>query len=40
MIRLLINKSLDILSFVKTYPSDMEEKLSLNTFIYTSKRFH
>lgn len=40
MIRLFISKSQDILSFIKTYPSDMEEKLSLKTSIYTSKRFH
>lgn len=40
MIRLFVNKSLDSLSFVKTYPSDMEEKLSLKTSIYTPKRFH
>lgn len=40
MIRLFVNKSLDILSFIKTYPSDMEEKLSLKTSIYTPKRFH
>ena len=39
MIRLLVNK-LVILSFVKTYPSDMEEKLSLKTPIYNPKRFH
>ena len=40
MIRLSVNKSQDILSFIKTYPSDMEEKLSLKTSIYTPKRFH
>ena len=40
MIRLFISKSQDILSFIKTYPSDMEEKLSLKTSIYTPKRFH
>ena len=40
MIRLFVSKSLDILSFIKTYPSDMEEKLSLKTSIYTPKRFH
>jgi group I intron endonuclease len=40
VIRLFVNKSLDILSFIKTYPSDMEEKLSLKTSIYTPKRFH
>ena len=40
MIRLFVNESPDILSFIKTYPSDMEEKLSLKTSIYTPKRFH
>ena len=40
MIRLFISKSQDIVSFIKTYPSDMEEKLSLKTSIYTPKRFH
>ena len=41
MIRLFVNKLLDILSFIKTYPSDMEEKLSLKTSIYIQKkRFH
>lgn len=40
MIRFFINKLLNILSFLKTYPSGMEEKLSLNTSIYTPKRFH
>ena len=40
MIRLFISKSQDILSFIKTYPSDMEEKLSLKTSIYSPKRFH
>ena len=40
MIRLFVNKSQDILSFIKTYPSDMEEKLSFRTSIYTPKRFH
>lgn len=40
MIRFFVNNSLDILSFIKTYPSDMEEKLSLKTSIYTLKRFH
>lgn len=38
MVRLFVNKLLNILSFIKTYPSGMEEKLSLIT--YTSKRFH
>lgn len=40
MIRLFMNKLLNNLSFIKTYPSGMEEKLSLNTYIYTPKRFH
>jgi len=40
VIRLLVNKLLDILSFIKTYPSDMEEKLSLKTSIYSPKSFH
>lgn len=40
MIRLFVYKSLDILSFIKTYSSYMEEKLSLKTSIYTQKRFH
>jgi len=40
MVRLFVNKLLNILSFVKTYPSGMEEKLSLKTFIFTPKRFH
>jgi len=40
VIRLFISKSLSILSFVKTYPSDMEEKLSLKTSIYTPKKFN
>lgn len=40
MIRLFVNKSLDTLSFIKIYPSDMEEKLSLKTSIYTLKSFH
>lgn len=40
MIRFFVIKSLYILSFIKTYPSDMEEKLSLKTSIYTPKRFH
>ena len=40
MIRFFVSKSLDILSFIKTYPSDMEEKLSLKTSIYTPNRFH
>ena len=35
-----VKKRLNILSFIKTYPSDMEEKLSLKTSIYTPKRFH
>ena len=40
MIRLFVNKILNILSFIKTYPSGMEEKLSLKTSLYTPKRFH
>ena len=40
MVRLFVNKSLYILSFIKTYPSDMEEKLSLKTSNYTPKKFH
>jgi len=40
VIRFFVIKSLYILSFIKTYPSDMEEKLSLKTSIYTPKRFH
>lgn len=40
MIRLFVNKILNILSFVKTYPSGMEEKLSLKTSLYTPKRSH
>lgn len=40
MIRLFVNKLLNILSFIKTYPSDMEEKLSLKTSVYNPKRFH
>lgn len=40
MIRFFVNKLLNILSFIKTYPSGMEEKLSLNTSIYVPKRFH
>ena len=40
MVRIFVCKSLDISSFIKTYPSDMEEKLSLKTSIYTPKRFH
>lgn len=42
MIRFFINKLLNIFSFLKTYPSGMEEKLSLNTSIHTAstKRFH
>lgn len=38
MIRLFVNKLLNTLSFIKTYPSDMEEKLSLKTSIKTPKR--
>ena len=38
MVRLFVNKLLNILSFIKTYPSGMEEKLSLKT--YRAKRFH
>lgn len=34
------NKLLKILFFLKTYPSGMEEKLSLNTYIGIPKRFH
>jgi group I intron endonuclease len=40
VICLFVNKTLDNLSIIKTYPSDMEEKLSLKTSIYTPKRFH
>lgn len=40
MVRLFVNKLLNILSFIKTYPSGMEEKLSLKICIYTPKRFH
>ena len=40
MERLFVNKLLNNLSFIKTYPSGMEEKLSLKTYIYTPKRFH
>lgn len=41
MIRLFVKKLLNILSFIKTYPSGMEEKLSLKiSSIYTPKRFH
>ena len=40
MVRLFKLELLNILSFIKTYPSGMEEKLSLNTSIYTQKRFH
>lgn len=42
MIRLFHNKLINNLSFIKTYPSDMEEKLSLKTSINTpkTKRFH
>ena len=40
MVHLFINKSQDILSFSKAYPSGMEEKLSLKTSICTPKRFH
>jgi len=39
VIRLFVNKTQDILSFIKTYPSDMEEKLSLKTSIYIQKSF-
>lgn len=35
-----LNKLLKILSFLKTYPSGMEEKLSLNTYIGIPKIFH
>jgi len=40
VIRLFLNKPLNILFSIKTYPSGMEEKLSLKTSIYTPKRFH
>ena len=40
MIRLFVNVSLNIFSFVKTYPSGMEEKLSLKTSIYTPKNIN
>lgn len=40
MVCLFVNKLLHILSFIKTYPSGMEEKLSLNSSIYTPNRFH
>lgn len=46
MIRLFVNKFLNILSFIKTYPSEATpgEKLSFNTYMYASKpkskRFH
>lgn len=40
MERLFVNKLLNNLFFIKTYPSGMEEKLSLKTYIYTPKRFH
>lgn len=40
MIRTIVHKSLNTLSFIKTYPSDMEEKLSLKTSINSPKRFH
>ena len=40
MIRLFVNKLLNILSFIKAYPSDMEEKLSLKTSIYNPKRLN
>lgn len=40
MIRFFVNKSFENLSFIKTYPSDMEVKLSLKTSIYNPKRFH
>jgi hypothetical protein len=36
--QLFVRKLQENLSFIKTYPSDMEEKLSLN--IYTPNRFH
>ena len=35
-----VNKPFNILFFIKTYPSGMEEKLSLKTSIYNQKRFH
>lgn len=40
--RLFVNKLLNNLSFIKTYPSGSAslEKLSLKTYIYTPKRFH
>lgn len=40
VVRLFVNKPLYILSFIKTYPSDMEEKLSLKPSHCTPKRFH
>lgn len=40
MIRFFVNKSFENLSFIKTYPSYLEEKLSLKTSYYTLKRFH
>ena len=40
MIRLFVNRIPNILSFIKTYPFGMEEKLSLKTSLYTPKRFH
>jgi len=40
VVRLFVHKLLTILSFIKTYPSGMEEKLSLKICIYSPKRFH
>lgn len=40
MIRIFVHDSLNYLSFIKTYPSGMEEKLSLKRINYTPKRFH
>lgn len=40
MFRFIVHKFSNNLSFIKTYPSGMEEKLSLKTSIYTLKRFH
>ena len=40
MIRVFVHNSLNNLSFIKTYPSGMEEKLSLKPISYTPKRFH
>lgn len=37
---LAVHKLLNTLPFIKTYPSDMEEKLSLKTSINSPKRFH